>query len=40
VRYLYANRLKMPERTTIEWFVGGHQINAKGTFEFLKNNLK
>jgi dienelactone hydrolase len=39
VRYLYANRLKVPERTTIEWFVGGHQINAKGTFEFLKKKL-
>ena len=22
VRYLYANRLKIPDRTTIEWFVG------------------
>jgi dienelactone hydrolase len=39
VRYLYANRLKIPERTTIEWFVGGHQINAKETFAFLKKHL-
>ncbi len=39
VRYLYANRLKIPDRTTIEWFVGGHQINAKETFAFLKKNL-
>ncbi|MBM3982002.1 MAG: hypothetical protein FJ304_17360 [Planctomycetes bacterium] len=39
VRYLYANRLKVPDRTTIEWFVGGHQINAKETFAFLKKHL-
>lgn len=39
VRYLYANRLKLPERTTIEWFVGGHQVNAKETFAFLKKHL-
>ncbi len=39
VRYLYANRLRLPERTTIEWFVGGHQINAKETFTFLKQKL-
>ena len=39
MRYLYANRLKIPERTTIEWFAGGHQVNAKETFAFLKKNL-
>jgi len=39
VRYLYANRLKIPDRTTIEWFVGFHEIRAKGTFEFLKQKL-
>jgi dienelactone hydrolase len=39
VRYLYANRLKLADRTAIEWFVGGHQINAKETFEFLKKKL-
>ncbi len=39
VRYLYANRLKIPERTTIEFFQGGHQINAKETFDFLKKKL-
>ncbi|QJW94315.1 alpha/beta hydrolase family protein [Frigoriglobus tundricola] len=39
VRYLYANRLKIPDRTAIEYFPGGHQINAKGTFAFLKQNL-
>ncbi|MCE9530667.1 MAG: hypothetical protein K8T89_05990 [Planctomycetes bacterium] len=40
VRYLYANRLKIPDRTTIEFFVGGHVINGKGTFDFLKQHLK
>jgi dienelactone hydrolase len=39
VRYLYANKLKVPERTTVEFFPGGHQINARGTFEFLKRQL-
>jgi dienelactone hydrolase len=39
VRYLYANRLKIPDRTTIEFFAGGHQINAKETFAFLKQKL-
>jgi dienelactone hydrolase len=39
VRYLYANRLKIPDRTAIEFFVGGHQINAKETFAFLKKHL-
>jgi len=41
VRYLYQNRLKLgSDRTTIEWFVGGHEINGKGTFEFLNRHLK
>ncbi len=40
VRYLYQNRLKLGDRTTIEFFPGGHQINAKGTFDFLKQHLK
>ncbi len=39
VRYLYANRLKLPDRTAIEFFPGGHQINAKGTFAFLTTHL-
>jgi dienelactone hydrolase len=38
VRYLYANRLKLADRTRIEWFVGGHEIHAKGTFDFLKQH--
>jgi dienelactone hydrolase len=40
VRYLYAIRLKIPDRTAIEFFVGGHQINGKGTFAFLKDRLE
>jgi hypothetical protein len=40
VRYLYANRLKLPDRTTIEFSPGGHQIFAKGTFEFLQTHLR
>jgi hypothetical protein len=40
VRYLYANRLKIADRTEIEFFPGGHQINAKDTFAFLAKHLK
>jgi dienelactone hydrolase len=40
VRYLYANKLKIPDRTAIEFFPGGHQINGKGTFEFLQKHLQ
>jgi hypothetical protein len=41
VRNLYAARLKLPEdRCQIEWFVGPHTINGKGTFEFLHHHLK
>jgi dienelactone hydrolase len=40
VRYLYDNKLKIGDRTTIEFFPGGHQINAKETFAFLKKNLQ
>ncbi|HEV3385854.1 MAG TPA: hypothetical protein VG097_13640, partial [Gemmata sp.] len=39
VRYLYANRLKIADRTTIEFLPGGHQIFAKETFAFLKKHL-
>ena len=35
VRYLYANRLKIGDRTEIEFFPGGHMIHGKGTFAFL-----
>ncbi|MCZ2340707.1 MAG: dienelactone hydrolase family protein [Bacteroidales bacterium] len=39
VRYLYANRLKIPERTTIEFSVGGHRNYCKGSFDFLDKHL-
>lgn len=39
VRYLYANRLKIPKRTTIEFSVGGHRNYCKGSFEFLDQHL-
>jgi dienelactone hydrolase len=38
VRRLYS-RLKLPERTAIEFFPGGHQINGQGTFAFLQKHL-
>lgn len=38
VRRLYS-RLRLPERTTIEFFAGGHEINGKGTFAFLHKHL-
>ena len=39
VRNLYAARLKIPERTEIEWFDGPHTINGKRTFDFLHRHL-
>jgi dienelactone hydrolase len=39
VRRLYA-ALGIPERTTIEFFDGGHVINGVGTFEFLHRHLR
>jgi dienelactone hydrolase len=38
VRYHYA-KLKLPERTKIEYFSGGHEIHSQGTFAFLKKHL-
>jgi dienelactone hydrolase len=38
VRRLYS-KLGLPGRTAIEFFPGGHQINGKGTFAFLKQHL-
>jgi dienelactone hydrolase len=40
VRYLYQARLGIGDRTTIEWFVGPHTINGKGTFDFLHRHLR
>jgi dienelactone hydrolase len=39
VRRLYAD-LKIPDRTTIEFFDGPHTINGVGTFDFLHEQLK
>ncbi len=39
VRRLYA-KLKIPGRTEIEFFDGGHEIRGKGTFAFLDKHLK
>lgn len=38
VRWVYDN-LGLPDRTRIEFFNGGHTINADGTFEFLHRHL-
>ena len=40
VRYLYEARLRLPERCRIEWFNGGHEIHAHGTFAFLQEHLQ
>jgi hypothetical protein len=39
VRRLYS-RLKIPDRTAIEFFAGGHEIHLHGTAEFLRKHLK
>jgi hypothetical protein len=45
VAYEYAkvrrhySRLRIPERTAIEFFAGGHEIHGRGTFTFLDRHL-
>jgi dienelactone hydrolase len=39
VRRHYA-KLKIPERTAIEFFNSGHEINGQGTFAFLSRHLQ
>ncbi len=39
VRHLYQAKLGIGDRAAIEWFVGPHAINGKGTFEFLHRHL-
>jgi hypothetical protein len=39
VRHLYSARLRIGDRTEIEWFVGPHTINGQGTFRFLHKHL-
>ncbi len=40
VRNLYNARLGIGERCELEWFVGPHTINGKGTFRFLHKHLE
>ncbi len=39
VRYLYANKLKLPGRTAIDFQPGGHRVFLKGSLEFLERHL-
>ena len=39
VRHLYAAKLGIGDQTEIEWFVGPHTINGKGTYAFLHKHL-
>jgi dienelactone hydrolase len=39
VRHLYQSKLKIGNRTQIEFFVGPHTINGQGTFDFLHKHL-
>ena len=39
VRHLYQAKLGIGDRCEIEFFVGPHTINGKGTFAFLKRHL-
>ena len=36
----HYSRLKLPERTEIEFFAGGHEIHGVGTYAFLKKQLQ
>ncbi len=40
VNRLYSAKLGLKDRCEIEWFVGPHTINGKGTFDFLKKHLR
>ncbi|MFO0876872.1 MAG: hypothetical protein U0840_05815 [Gemmataceae bacterium] len=40
VRHLFSAKLGIGDRATLEWFVGPHTINGKGTFEFLHRHLR
>ncbi|NQT39761.1 MAG: dienelactone hydrolase family protein, partial [Planctomycetes bacterium] len=39
VRHLYAAKLGLADRCALEWFVGPHTINGRGTFDFLHRHL-
>ena len=38
VKHFY-NQLGIADRTAIEYFDGGHTINGKGMFDFLRKHL-
>lgn len=40
VRRFFDMKMKLPDRTEIEFFSGPHTINGKGTFEFLRRHLR
>ena len=40
VRWFYDTRMRLPDRTAIEFFNGPHEINGQGTFEFLHRHLR
>jgi hypothetical protein len=40
VRWFYDTRMRLPDRAAIEFFNGPHEINGKGTFEFLHQHLR
>lgn len=40
VKNLYEAKLGLKDRCEIEWFVGPHTINGKGTFDFLHRHLE
>ncbi len=39
IRMLYEAKLHLTDRCRIEWFVGPHMINGRGTFDFLHQQL-
>ncbi len=40
VRWFYDTRMHLPDRTTIEFFDGPHEIHGQGTFQFLREQLR
>jgi len=40
VRWFHDMRMHLPERTTIEFFNGPHEIHGQGTFQFLREQLR
>jgi dienelactone hydrolase len=40
VSAFYGTKMKLPQRTAIEFFDGPHTINGQGTFEFLRRYLQ